>query len=857
MATWYYYNEKGTKIEVSGGKLKGLAKAGLITPDTIVETEDGKTARAGKVRGLTFITPPPQSETGLLPSNEVAITTPDTAEIYSLVPPPKPPSTFTTPAPAETESIAPNPSVVKNPFTIPVPTTTSSFVAPAAITCSNIVYTVADHATGKPVMLLNDISLQIKSCDFVCIIGPSGSGKTTLLKILSGRNKPTHGQVIVGDIDLFKNFNALKKKIAFVPQRDILYEKLSTEAGLTYTAKLRLAPDTTSIQIQNTVSQTIQSVGLTERASTQIENLSGGQRKRSCLGNEILSKPEILFLDEVTSGLDEHSDREIMSLLKDLASAGKAVIMVTHNLANIEQTCNKVIILSKHGCLAFYGTPDEAKEYFGIASLGQIYPVLEKQSPQEWKQKFCNHEHFFAGAISQNTSSSSAQADHNATNNDNRNIFIRQVQILLDRRFRLQMLDLRSLLVIGCQCLLVSLLVSFLFGNINDISDQAKQATAPATIVFLMVVSCLWFGCNNTAKEIVQERSIYLQERDVNLFPSAYLFSKLVFFGIVGSVQASILFGIVCYNTKIDISIFGGWITMLLLTFLGTTIGLCVSIFSKSENFATALVPIILIPQIILAGCMYHVEGYLKIIASLFISAYWGYGGVGSLLDLNEAAQTQVNLEDWSFIPSFLMLILQCCILAGVSIWRLVSETTSASVGNQVAPSDAPSILGVFHSFFAIIFGIFSKTTRDNMGIAIGQFAKSSVLASIMVVSKLNGIVFHRKVLQSTSESDSIVPVPVSFAAESKYASFFSASCRRIIDSLSSWCQITILVSLLVLIIGGLGWDCLSDNQKSRFSDWTRRIRVMMWMESASTIPPTLELYMSTNIGTPQCEALG
>jgi len=403
----------------------------------------------------------------------------------------------------------------------------------------------------------------------------------------------------------------------------------------------------------------------------------------------------------------------------------------------------------------------------------------------------------------------------------------------------------------------VSLLVSFLFGNINDIADQAQQATAPATIVFLMVVSCLWFGCNNTAKEIVQERSIYLQERDVNLFPTAYLFSKLVFFGIVGSAQATILFCIVCYNTKIDISFFGGWITMLLLTFLGTTIGLCVSIFSKAENFATALVPIILIPQIILAGCMYHVDGYLKVVASLFISAYWGYGGAGSLLDLSEAAKTQVNLDDWSFVPSFFMLILQCGILVGVSIWRLVSETASSSVWNQVAPSDAPSILGVVRSFFAIIFGIFSKTTRENMGVSMGQLAKNGILAPITVIRKLKVIVFPKNVSPITPASDSIASPPDSVAATSMYVRLFSSSCRRTIDSFSSWCQVAIFGSLLFLIVGGMGWDFLSDDQKSRFSDWTRRIRVMMRIEAAAAIPPQLELYMNVKVETPRCEASG
>ena len=161
------------------------------------------------------------------------------------------------------------------------------------ISCSNIVYSVTDRATGKSVALLNDISLQIKANEFVCLIGPSGSGKTTLLNILSGRNRPTKGQVAIDGADLFQNFSALKKRIAFVPQRDILYETLSPKEGLTYTAKLRLPLDT---NYQSVVNQTLRMVGLTGQAATRVANLSGGQRKRACLGNEILSKPDVLFL---------------------------------------------------------------------------------------------------------------------------------------------------------------------------------------------------------------------------------------------------------------------------------------------------------------------------------------------------------------------------------------------------------------------------------------------------------------------------------------------------------------------------------------------------------------------------------
>jgi len=102
MSTWYYYNEQGEKIETTGGRLKGLAKAGMITPETIVENEEGKKARAGKVRGLTFAISVPSETTPPLES-----------ESYGLAQPPKP-------------------SVATNPFTAPKPQSTSPFATPVS-----------------------------------------------------------------------------------------------------------------------------------------------------------------------------------------------------------------------------------------------------------------------------------------------------------------------------------------------------------------------------------------------------------------------------------------------------------------------------------------------------------------------------------------------------------------------------------------------------------------------------------------------------------------------------------------------------------------------------------------------------
>ena len=98
--------------------------------------------------------------------------------------------------------------------------------------------------------------------------------------------------------------------------------------------------------------------------------------KRASLANELVARPSLLFLDEVTSGLDEQTDREVMELFRQVADGGKTVVCITHSLANVEATCHLVVILTEGGRLAFIGTPDEAKAYFAIARLGDVYRKL-------------------------------------------------------------------------------------------------------------------------------------------------------------------------------------------------------------------------------------------------------------------------------------------------------------------------------------------------------------------------------------------------------------------------------------------------------------------------------------------------
>ena len=119
-----------------------------------------------------------------------------------------------------------------------------------------------------------------------------------------------------------------------------------------------------------------------------MRDLSGGQKKRASLASETISRPSLLFLDEVTSGLDERTDREMMSLCRQMSDRGMTVICVTHSLANVADFAHRIVMMVPPGVIAFFGTPNEALEYFDVEKLGDIYDALDRRNADEWRDHY-------------------------------------------------------------------------------------------------------------------------------------------------------------------------------------------------------------------------------------------------------------------------------------------------------------------------------------------------------------------------------------------------------------------------------------------------------------------------------------
>ncbi|KAJ1423337.1 P-loop containing nucleoside triphosphate hydrolase [Sesbania bispinosa] len=216
--------------------------------------------------------------------------------------------------------------------------------------------------------ILNGITGSVNPGEVLALMGPSGSGKTTLLNLLGGRiSQPTIGGSITYNDQSYSKF--LKSRIGFVTQDDVLFPHLTVKETLTYAARLRLPKTFTKEQKEKRALDVIYELGLERCQDTMIggsfvRGVSGGERKRVCIGNEIIINPSLLFLDEPTSGLDSTTALRIVQMLQDIAEAGKTVVTTIHQPSSrLFHKFDKLILLGK-GSLLYFGKASEAMNYF-------------------------------------------------------------------------------------------------------------------------------------------------------------------------------------------------------------------------------------------------------------------------------------------------------------------------------------------------------------------------------------------------------------------------------------------------------------------------------------------------------------
>lgn len=471
---------------------------------------------------------------------------------------------------------------------------------------------------GKGIKILDEISLTIHAREFIVIAGVSGGGKSTLLDALNGFRPATSGEVLINGVNLYKNFNAYRNDLGYVPQKDIIHTELTVYQALDYAAKLRMPADTTTAERKKRIGEVIKDLNLSGREDVQVKALSGGQLKRVSMGVELLTKPSLFFLDEATSGLDPGTESEIMQLLRKLADSGRTILLITHATENVI-LCDLVVFMAKGGKVAYFGPPNEAPQYFGVQKFNEIYRKVEHEnSPEYWQERYLSSPQYQKYVRDRQrtlpTPSPAAPqqrpAKQQPPNRGRRVAAVREFGILSQRNIAILLQDMAGLFLMLAIAPILGLLdfVTWKRGIFDVEKGDAGQAI---TMLFVTALIAVMVGSLGTMREIVKEIDIYLRERMIGLQIIPYILSKVW----VGILLALYQAGIFLLFKKLAVDIPGGnevlgamYLTLVLATIAGMMMGLLVSAISPNQNIAPLLTIIFLVPQITFGGGMLSID---------------------------------------------------------------------------------------------------------------------------------------------------------------------------------------------------------------------------------------------------------
>ena len=212
--------------------------------------------------------------------------------------------------------------------------------------------------------ILDSISFEVRTGEILGFLGPNGAGKSTTMKIITGFWTPSAGNVYVNDLNVIENSLAIREKIGYLPETVPLYDDMKVYEYLRFIAEIR---GITKDKIKDAIKRAINACGLEAVIKKPIEELSKGYRQRVGLAQAIIHEPEILILDEPTTGLDPNQIVEIRNLIKKLGER-KTVIFSTHILSEVQATCDRVIIINK-GKIVGEGTPQELTQRAGTQEV--------------------------------------------------------------------------------------------------------------------------------------------------------------------------------------------------------------------------------------------------------------------------------------------------------------------------------------------------------------------------------------------------------------------------------------------------------------------------------------------------------
>lgn len=527
--------------------------------------------------------------------------------------------------------------------------------------------------------ILDRVSFSVRQGEFVALIGPSGCGKSTLLKAMAGVIPRDAGRVLLAGVPVESLKEEFPLAIGYIPQFAAFHDALTVDEILEFASRLRLSSRVSQSKRDAWKSYVVELAGIGQLRRQTYATLSGGQRRRLALAEELMGDPPILLLDELTSGLDPHSDTEMMQWLADLArKTGKTIVLVTHSLAHLG-CCDRVLFLAA-GRLVYDGPYIGIAVHFSKASIEDIY--RDSEQLVAWPQSDDNPDQLVP-VVPLKTERPSGPIEQFGP------LLKRQALLLIRDRSQLYL----HLVLVVTFPLLVAIFATKGLPQVRNLSLQIetnilhtladqlsylKESFSAASLisglVMFQVILITLMGANNGAREVAKERDLLSKELRVGLSPGAYLGTKVIqvgFLSIVQGVWMTLFVRMVCG--------FPGDVGTQCLVLTGTAFAMSVSCLSisaavKSPERASLLAIYLVGLQLPLSGAVLALPVVISWITRPLIAAYWGWSGYLKSFEhlrhydvVKQATNTYIAEVDFVY----LMLGMHCLIGMILARWFL------------------------------------------------------------------------------------------------------------------------------------------------------------------------------------------
>lgn len=485
--------------------------------------------------------------------------------------------------------------------------------------------------------VVDNIDFTLKRGEMACILGPSGSGKSTLLSMLAGHLEPSFGTIHYNRERLSTTSTDLRRHIAFIPREDILDEAMTVGEHV-YHASIARRPRLNEADRKRRVLSILNYIGLGSLANRNVgrageRTISDGERTRLNLGLDLTGTAEVFLIDEPISGLSSGDAERVIDTLENM-STGRILLCTLHRPAQvILNRFKKVMVLNANGKMAFWGSPSEMVNYFrkSAAELGlhvsreavqaggadYVFEVLEapysrlgnsqKPSPSMWQERFENY--YYRRPDVQETPESETEPRHIPR-------MPRRTPLELWRLFylwatRTFLGRLRSRMGLYALLLEGPVLALLIAGTLKAASETPYTFYKSLHVneyLFLSLVLAMFFGLTDSACEILRDRPLIRRESNYKLFIPGYLAAKVFILTGIAALQCALYLLVGNAILGIENMFWSHMSVMVLTAFVGIAMSLMVSALVRSDRTALNIVPLLLVPQILLAGALIRFE---------------------------------------------------------------------------------------------------------------------------------------------------------------------------------------------------------------------------------------------------------